>query len=51
VVPDADFDLIREALFKHQLLVFRNQSHVSPKAQFELTRRFDPSAEAEAAAA
>lgn len=39
---DADFDVIRDALFKNQVLVFPNQSHVSPKKQFELTQRFDP---------
>ncbi|PSR90604.1 hypothetical protein BD289DRAFT_406924 [Coniella lustricola] len=42
-LSDADFDVIRDALFNNQVLVFKNQSHVSPKAQFELTRRFDPS--------
>jgi alpha-ketoglutarate-dependent taurine dioxygenase len=36
--------VIRDALFKHQVLVFKGQSHVSPKAQFELTQRFDPAA-------
>ncbi len=30
------------ALFKHQVLVLKGQSHVTPKAQFELTQRFDP---------
>lgn len=34
--------MIRDALFKNQVLVFKNQGHVSPKAQFELTQRFDP---------
>ncbi|KAH8879438.1 TfdA family taurine catabolism dioxygenase TauD [Thozetella sp. PMI_491] len=41
-LTDADFDVIRDALFKHQVLVFKKQGHVSPKAQFELTQRFDP---------
>lgn len=41
-LADADFDAIRDALFKNQVLVFPNQSHVSPKKQFELTQRFDP---------
>ncbi|CAK7220884.1 Alpha-ketoglutarate-dependent xanthine dioxygenase xan-1 [Sporothrix bragantina] len=41
-LTDADFDVIREALFKNQVLVFPNQSHVTPKKQFELTQRFDP---------
>jgi len=43
---DADFSLIQTALYTHQVLVFKNQGHVSPKAQFELTRRFDPEATA-----
>ncbi|KAI8310480.1 putative dioxygenase [Colletotrichum sp. SAR11_59] len=43
-LTDADFDAIRDALFKHQVLVFKNQSHVSPKAQYEITQRFDPDA-------
>ncbi|KAI8625875.1 hypothetical protein F5Y19DRAFT_488852 [Xylariaceae sp. FL1651] len=42
-LTDADFAVIRDALFTHQVLVFKNQGHASPKAQFELTQRFDPS--------
>ncbi|KAJ4390653.1 Alpha-ketoglutarate-dependent xanthine dioxygenase xan-1 [Gnomoniopsis smithogilvyi] len=41
-LTDAQSDEIRDALFKNQVLVFKNQSHVTPKAQFELTRSFDP---------
>jgi len=41
---DADFDVIRDALFTHQVIVLKNQHHLSPKAQFELTNRFDPTA-------
>jgi len=37
--------VIHEALFHHQVLLFKNQGHVSPKAQFELTQRFDPAAQ------
>lgn len=43
--PDAEFEVIRDALFNHQVLVFKNQSHVTPKAQFELTQRFDPASD------
>lgn len=39
---DADFDLIRTALYQNHLLVLKNQAGLSPKAQFELTKRFDP---------
>lgn len=41
-MTDNDFATIRDALFTHQVLVFKNQSHVTPRAQYELTRRFDP---------
>ncbi|OLN81354.1 putative dioxygenase C576.01c-like protein 5 [Colletotrichum chlorophyti] len=43
-LTDADFDIIRDALFKHQVLVVKNQGHASPKAQYEITQRFDPDA-------
>lgn len=42
LLVDADFAAIRNALFENQVVVFKNQGHVTPKAQFELTRRFDP---------
>ncbi|GAP85692.2 putative family Taurine catabolism dioxygenase [Rosellinia necatrix] len=42
-LTDDEFAVIHDALFRHQLLVFRDQGHVSPRAQFELTRRFEPS--------
>ncbi|XDG06372.1 hypothetical protein ABKA04_005987 [Annulohypoxylon sp. FPYF3050] len=41
-LTDADFDIIRDALFNYQVLVFKDQAGTSPKAQFELTQRFDP---------
>ncbi|KAI1334607.1 TfdA family taurine catabolism dioxygenase TauD [Xylariaceae sp. FL0016] len=43
-LTDDQFDVIHDALYTHQVLVFKDQSHVSPRAQFELTQRFDPSA-------
>jgi alpha-ketoglutarate-dependent taurine dioxygenase len=43
-IIDADFKIIRNALFHHQVLVFKNQSHVTPRAQFHITQRFDPAA-------
>ena len=45
VIEDDDFALIRDTLYKYQVVVFKNQSGLSPKAQYELTRRFDPSAQ------
>ncbi|KAI9155439.1 Alpha-ketoglutarate-dependent xanthine dioxygenase xan-1 [Paramyrothecium foliicola] len=44
-LTDADFDILRDALFTHQVLVLKNQSHASPRAQYELTQRFNPAAE------
>ncbi|RDW70555.1 TauD/TfdA family dioxygenase [Aspergillus mulundensis] len=41
-LTDDDFTTIRQALYTHQVLVFKNQHHLTPKAQYELTRRFDP---------
>ncbi|TGJ85202.1 hypothetical protein E0Z10_g3532 [Xylaria hypoxylon] len=41
-LTDNDFAVIRDALFTHQVLLFKNQGHVSPKAQFKLTQHFDP---------
>ncbi|KND91005.1 putative dioxygenase [Tolypocladium ophioglossoides CBS 100239] len=43
-ISDDDFRIIRDALFEYQLLVFKNQGHASPKAQYEITQRFDPEA-------
>jgi alpha-ketoglutarate-dependent taurine dioxygenase len=40
----ADFDVIRRALYTHQVLLFKGQLGLSPAGQYELTRRFDPEA-------
>lgn len=42
-INQADFDVIRKALYEHQVIVFKGQQNLSPKAQYELTRLFDPS--------
>jgi alpha-ketoglutarate-dependent taurine dioxygenase len=42
---DEQFAIIRQTLFEHQVVVFKNQSHCSPRAQYELTKRFDPASE------
>lgn len=42
---DADFETLRTALYTYQVVVIKNQDGVSPRAQYELTRRFDPTAE------
>lgn len=31
-----------EAVYTYQVIVVRNQGHVTPKTQYELTKRFDP---------
>lgn len=41
---DSDFAIIKDALFNHHVILFKNQGHVTPKKQFELTQRFDPAA-------
>jgi alpha-ketoglutarate-dependent taurine dioxygenase len=43
-LSDADFAIIHDALYKHQVLVFKNQSPLTPRGQFLLTQRFDPAA-------
>lgn len=42
---DADFEQLKTALYQKQVLVLKNQEGLSPKAQFELTKRFDPGAD------
>ena len=41
---DATFDVIRAALYKHSVVVLKDQKGLSSRAQYELTRRFDPDA-------
>ncbi|PTB66249.1 Clavaminate synthase-like protein [Trichoderma citrinoviride] len=45
-ISDADFDIIKDALYKHQILVFKAQHDASSRAQYEITQRFDPKATA-----
>ncbi|KAF2763862.1 Clavaminate synthase-like protein [Teratosphaeria nubilosa] len=40
------FDVIRKALYENQVLIFKGQQNLSPKAQYELTRLFDPTVQA-----
>lgn len=42
---ETDFDIIRRALYENQVVIFKNQQDLSPRAQYELTRRFDPTVE------
>lgn len=41
-LTDDDFAFIHEALYNSHVVVIKDQAGVSPKAQYELTRRFDP---------
>ncbi|PYH47066.1 TauD/TfdA family dioxygenase [Aspergillus saccharolyticus JOP 1030-1] len=43
-LTDDDFHTIHDALYKHLVVVVKNQHHLTPRAQYELTRRFDPTA-------
>ena len=45
ILIDDDFAVIRETLYRSQVVVLRDQAKCSPKAQFELTHRFDPEAQ------
>lgn len=39
---ETDFEVIRRALYTYQVVLFKGQQNLSPKAQYELTRKFDP---------
>jgi len=40
-LSNSDFEAIRNALYTSHVVVIRNQAGVSPRAQYELTKRFD----------
>lgn len=42
-ISQVDFEVIRRALYEHQVIIFKGQQDLSPHAQYELTRQFDPS--------
>jgi alpha-ketoglutarate-dependent taurine dioxygenase len=44
-LSEEDFQLIRDTLYKQHVVVLKNQAGLSPRAQYELTRRFDPDAQ------
>ncbi|HVZ72948.1 MAG TPA: TauD/TfdA family dioxygenase [Polyangia bacterium] len=41
-LDDATFAALERAVLTHAVVVVRGQEHLSPRAQYELTRRFDP---------
>ncbi|KAI7691805.1 Clavaminate synthase-like protein, partial [Hortaea werneckii] len=45
-LSEEDFAVIRRALYENQVIIFKGQQDLSPKAQYELTRLFDPSVQA-----
>jgi alpha-ketoglutarate-dependent taurine dioxygenase len=44
-MSDVDFAVLERAVLTHHVVVVRKQAGLSPRAQFELTRRFDPTVE------
>ena len=44
-ISEVDFEVIRRALYEHQVIIIKGQQDLSPHAQYELTRLFDPSVE------
>jgi len=44
-LSDSDFAIIRDALYHSHVVVLKNQAGLSPKAQYELTKRFDPASD------
>lgn len=44
-MTDEKFSIIRKQLYQNQLILFKNQQNLSPKAQYELNKRFDPTAQ------
>jgi len=44
-LSDADFEVIRNALYNSHVVVLKNQQGVSPAAQYSITKKFDPACE------
>ncbi|KAG0169965.1 hypothetical protein DFQ28_003336 [Apophysomyces sp. BC1034] len=44
-LTDEDFKKLEEAVYTYQVVVVRNQGHLSPKIQCAVTKRFDPEAD------
>ena len=42
-LDDAEFDALSRAVLTYHVVVVREQGRLSPRQQYELTRRFDPS--------
>ena len=44
-LSDADFEIIHNALYNSHVVVLKRQAGLTPKAQYELTKRFDPTSD------
>lgn len=44
-LTEEDFNIIKTALYNSHVAVIKNQAGLSPKAQYELTKRFDPASD------
>lgn len=43
-ITSADFEVIRNALYNYQVVLIKDQSHVTPAQQYQLNNLFDPEA-------
>ncbi|OAD66870.1 hypothetical protein PHYBLDRAFT_128417 [Phycomyces blakesleeanus NRRL 1555(-)] len=41
-LTDHDFAKLEEAVYTYQVVVIRNQSHLTPETQYKITKMFDP---------
>lgn len=41
-LSNEDWKVIHDGLYRYSVLVLKDQAHATPKAQYELTQRFDP---------
>ncbi|KAF2022113.1 Clavaminate synthase-like protein [Aaosphaeria arxii CBS 175.79] len=44
-LSDADCAAIRKALYENSVILFKNQQNLTPRAQYEITKLFDPAAD------
>lgn len=44
-ISEDDFATIRGALYHSHVVVLKNQTGLSPRAQYDLTKKFDPASE------
>ncbi|KAI9807220.1 MAG: hypothetical protein M1825_005938 [Sarcosagium campestre] len=44
-LSEVDFEFIKTVLYDYQVVVIKDQAGLSPKAQYDITKRFDPTSE------